>query len=218
MTASRKSTARARRTYATEDLLMALCHEVGNLLAATRIAAHLVAKGLLAGPAVVSTAVEIEAETALAGAFLGQVRPLMGAAAVRPSRVTVSEIFAALERNLGPRRGRAAAAHDPSASESARRDRRPRRPPSRAGGAGAECSRGDSPRRRHRRFGAAQRRASRAPDRRQRPAAGARPRGRTRLRDAGGGWRWRSPMRWSGASGEASRSCPARSGPARASS
>jgi signal transduction histidine kinase len=84
---------------------MGLCHEVGNLLAATRIAAHLVAKGLLTGPAVVSTAAEIEAETALAGAFLGQVRPLVAEAALRLSRVTVSEIFGALERNLGPTAG-----------------------------------------------------------------------------------------------------------------
>lgn len=102
MSPSRKP---GRRALETEDLVLGICHEVGNLLAATRIAAHLVAKGILVGPDVVGTALQVESATALAGAFLGQLRPLLGLSASRLPRVTISELLAALQRNLGPAAG-----------------------------------------------------------------------------------------------------------------
>ncbi len=83
-----------------EALVLGLCHEVGNLLAATRLGAHLVARGL-ALPDARATAAQIEAEAARGGAFLGMIRPLLAVGEQRRLRIAPGEVLAALERSLG---------------------------------------------------------------------------------------------------------------------
>jgi C4-dicarboxylate-specific signal transduction histidine kinase len=104
MTATRKARTKAPRAVTPAEIVLGLCHEVGNLLAATRLAAHLMANGL-AGPDPAATAAEIEAEAARAGAFLGHVRPLLGVGESRRLRVPATEVLGALERSLGAAAG-----------------------------------------------------------------------------------------------------------------
>jgi C4-dicarboxylate-specific signal transduction histidine kinase len=99
-----KRAARGKREISPAEIVLGICHEVGNLLAATRLGAHLLAHGL-AGPDIAGTAVQIEAEAARAGAFLGQVRPLLGVGEKRRLRVPTSEVLGALERSLGAAAG-----------------------------------------------------------------------------------------------------------------
>jgi len=80
-------------------LVLAICHEVGNLLAAARLAAHLAGRE----PVAPDTApVQIEDLAAEAGALLAQIRPLL---ARRPARTRVApeQLLKALERALADR-------------------------------------------------------------------------------------------------------------------
>lgn len=95
---------RVQRSVAPEALVLGLCHEIGNILAGARLAAHLVARGLAEGD-VADAARRIEAETARAGAYLGQIRPLLRVGVSRRPRVTASEVLAGLERSLGAAAG-----------------------------------------------------------------------------------------------------------------
>jgi C4-dicarboxylate-specific signal transduction histidine kinase len=104
MTKKRASRTVRVRAVSNAEIVLGLCHEVGNLLAATRLGAHLVAHGL-AGPDIPGTAAQIEAEAARAGAFLGQVRPLLAVGVSRRLRVPASEVLGALERSLGAAAG-----------------------------------------------------------------------------------------------------------------
>jgi len=77
-------------------LVLAICHEVGNLLAAVRLAAHLAAREPAssdAGP------VQIEDLAAHAGALLAQIRPLLARRSA-PVRVAPEQLLKALERAL----------------------------------------------------------------------------------------------------------------------
>jgi nitrogen-specific signal transduction histidine kinase len=100
MTEKRATRRRLQRQISPAELVLGLCHEVGNILAATRLAAHLLAKGLIEGD-FSEAAARIEAETARAGAYLGQMRPLLSVVPPRRLRVAASEVLGALERSLG---------------------------------------------------------------------------------------------------------------------
>lgn len=100
MTAGRTRRMRCVRRDAAAELVLGLCHEIGNVLAATRLAAHLVANDL-AGPDLAQAAAGIEVEAARAGALLGQIRPLLAGRALRRLRVSAAEVLDALERSLG---------------------------------------------------------------------------------------------------------------------
>ena len=89
-----------RGRVAPADIVLGLCHEVGNLLAATRLGAHLMAHDLLKGN-FRETAVQMEAEAARAAAFLGQVRPLLARVRLRRLQMAPAEVLSALERSLG---------------------------------------------------------------------------------------------------------------------
>ncbi len=104
MTERRPVKKRAVREITRAELVLGLCHEIGNILAASRLGAHLVAKGLLEGDAS-EAAARIEAETARAGAYLGQMRPLLDAAPAFRMRVSASEVLEALGRSLGAAAG-----------------------------------------------------------------------------------------------------------------
>ena len=60
-------------------LALALCHEVGNLLAALRLSAHLLARDAAAGPLRAAGA-DLEAIAVQAAEILAQLRPLLAAA------------------------------------------------------------------------------------------------------------------------------------------
>lgn len=79
-------------------LVLGLCHEVGNLLAGVRLGAHLLAEGR-AGEDVRESAAAIESESARAGAFLGQIRPLLETGRPRRLRLAPADVLVALERS-----------------------------------------------------------------------------------------------------------------------
>jgi len=88
-----------------QDLVHALCHDVGNLLAAVRLSAHLLANDI-AEKDRLSVSRDIEELAALAGALLAQVRPLLAGATLRRVRVSPAEVLTALTRAMeGHRRG-----------------------------------------------------------------------------------------------------------------
>ena len=94
---------RAVRRTSPEDLVLGLGHEVGNILAGIRLGAHLVARRLYDGD-VADAAVRTEYETTRAGAYLGQMRPLLVPTRSRP-RVAARDVLDALERSLGAAAG-----------------------------------------------------------------------------------------------------------------
>ncbi len=104
MSAREKAGGRVVHRVSPAELVLGICHEVGNLLAATRLGAHLMSHGLV-GPDPKAAAVDIEREAARAGAFLGQVRPLLGLTPARRQRVAVVEVLGALERSVGAAAG-----------------------------------------------------------------------------------------------------------------
>lgn len=96
----RRPRVRAANEVRPADLVLSLCHEVANILAGTRLALHLVAKGLVEGDFSESAA-RIEAETTRAGAYLGQIRPLLEEGPSPRPRIGASEVLSVLERSLG---------------------------------------------------------------------------------------------------------------------
>ncbi len=75
---------------------MAICHEVGNLLAAVRLSAHLLDKGM--DPAELhSLAADLESVSAQAGAVLAHIRPLLAEGWSGSVRVSVDRILARVE-------------------------------------------------------------------------------------------------------------------------
>jgi signal transduction histidine kinase len=80
-------------------LALALCHEVGNLLAAARLSAYLVARETERDE-VLACAEDIDTATSQAGAVLAHIRPLLvGEAGVR-LHVDPGEVLDAVQRSL----------------------------------------------------------------------------------------------------------------------
>ncbi len=78
-------------------LTLALCHEVGNFLAAARLSAHLI--GRESDPARIRAGAEdIDTVTTQAGAIVGHLRPLLTDARDCHVHVDPSELLAAVER------------------------------------------------------------------------------------------------------------------------
>jgi signal transduction histidine kinase len=102
-----KTLSRSRRGSGGElppaDLIRALCHDVGNLLAAVRLSANLLSSDI-ADRERRAISRDIEELAALAGALLGHVRPLLAGATLTRVRVSPSEVLTALTRALKGRR------------------------------------------------------------------------------------------------------------------
>ncbi len=91
-----------------QDLVRALCHDVGNLLAAVRLSAYLLSTDN-AETDRISTSRDIEDLAALAGALLAHVRPLLAGASIVRGPVSPAEVLMALTRALKDRNIGAAA-------------------------------------------------------------------------------------------------------------
>jgi two-component system sensor histidine kinase KdpD len=85
------------------DLIRALCHDVGNLLAAVRLSAHLLSNDI-AETDRLSVSRDIEDLAARSGALLAHVRPLLAGATLSRVRVSPAEVLTALTRALKDRR------------------------------------------------------------------------------------------------------------------
>jgi C4-dicarboxylate-specific signal transduction histidine kinase len=86
-----------------EDLTHALCHDVGNLLAAVRLSAHLLSSDITEADRA-SISRDVEDLTARAGALLAHVRPLLGRGNLARTPVSPAEVLRALARALKDRR------------------------------------------------------------------------------------------------------------------
>ena len=101
----RRSRAGSGEELLHRDLVRALCHDVGNLLAAVRLSAHLLPTDEAER---IATCRDIEDLAALSGALLALVRPLLAGATVARVQVSPAEVLTALERALEDRKiGRA---------------------------------------------------------------------------------------------------------------
>lgn len=80
-------------------LALALCHEVGNLLAAARLSAYLVARETERDQ-VLACAEDIDTATTQAGAVLAHIRPLLVGAAGVALHVDPAEVLEAAQRSL----------------------------------------------------------------------------------------------------------------------
>lgn len=90
----------AAATGAQRDrLVLALCHELGNLLTGIRLSAHVVARSQR-GAGEARDVLEIEDLAAHAGVLLAQIRPLLDGVASRPVRVAPVAVLEAVERAL----------------------------------------------------------------------------------------------------------------------
>lgn len=81
------------------QLVLALCHEIGNLLAAARLSAYLVGRDAAAEP-VRTSAEDIQTLCSQAGAALAHLRPLLTGSETRPVRVAPEEVLQAVGRSL----------------------------------------------------------------------------------------------------------------------
>lgn len=98
----RAATGGAGRSALPADLLDAVVHEVGNLLAASRLSAHLLAsEGAEAERA--SLAHDIEDLAAQAGALLAQLRPLLAEEAPAPHAIACADLLEALRAAFADR-------------------------------------------------------------------------------------------------------------------
>ena len=82
-----------------QDLIRALSHDVGNLLAAVRLSAHLLANDIAESERL-SLSRDVEDLAARAGALLAHVRPLLAGATLARVRVSPAEVMMALSRAL----------------------------------------------------------------------------------------------------------------------
>jgi C4-dicarboxylate-specific signal transduction histidine kinase len=103
-----RSRAGAGEAYSREDLVRALCHDVGNLLTAVRLGAHLHSAEIDETERL-SLPEEIEDLVARAGALLAHVRPLLAGPEVAAVPVSPAEVLMALSRALKDRKGGGAA-------------------------------------------------------------------------------------------------------------
>lgn len=81
------------------QLVLTLCHEIGNLLAAARLSAYLVGRDGAAEP-VRASAEDIQTLCSQAGAALAHLRPLLTGSETRPVRVAPDEVLKAVGRSL----------------------------------------------------------------------------------------------------------------------
>jgi nitrogen-specific signal transduction histidine kinase len=86
-----------------EELVPALCHDVGNLLAAVRLSAHLLSIEIPEADRV-SISRDIEDLVAQAGALIAHVRPLQSKAILSRVPVSLGEVLTALSGALKDRR------------------------------------------------------------------------------------------------------------------
>ena len=96
-TARSKSPTANEEVLLLEDLVRALCHDVGNLLAAVRLSAHLLRTDI-GELERVSISRDIEDLSAHAGALLAHVRPLLVGASITRTPVSPAEILGAVAR------------------------------------------------------------------------------------------------------------------------
>ncbi|MCG8588721.1 MAG: hypothetical protein MJE66_05470 [Proteobacteria bacterium] len=81
------------------EIVFALCHEIGNLLAAVRLQAHLIDSDVSARE-LAAASVDIDQYTARASALLTHVRPLMSADAGTPLEVEPGRAAAILQQAI----------------------------------------------------------------------------------------------------------------------
>jgi K+-sensing histidine kinase KdpD len=86
-----------------EDLVRAICHDVGNLLAAVRLSAHLLSTDIPKADRV-SISRDIEDLVGQAGALISHVRPLLSKTSASRVSVSLGEVLAALSSALKDRR------------------------------------------------------------------------------------------------------------------
>ena len=86
-----------------DQLIPALCHDVGNLLAAVRLSAHLLSTEIPEEDRL-SISRDIEDLVAQAGALIAHVRPLQGGASISRVPVSLREVLTALSGALKDRR------------------------------------------------------------------------------------------------------------------
>ena len=86
-----------------DQLIGALCHDVGNLLAAVRLSAHLLSVEIPEADRL-SISRDIEDLVAQAGALIAHVRPLQGGTSISPVPVSLREVLTALSGALKDRR------------------------------------------------------------------------------------------------------------------
>ena len=87
-----------------EDLVRAICHDVGNLLAAIRLSAHLLSTDIPEADRV-SISRDIEDLVGQAGALISHVRPLLGKTSVARVPVPLGEVLVAVSSALKDRKG-----------------------------------------------------------------------------------------------------------------
>jgi nitrogen-specific signal transduction histidine kinase len=87
------------RTTSSISLVLALCHEIGNDLAAARLAAHLLARAGRRAE-LVEGAATIEAAVAQADALLEQIRPLLVGARDRICAVSTRSLLETVDREV----------------------------------------------------------------------------------------------------------------------
>jgi C4-dicarboxylate-specific signal transduction histidine kinase len=97
-----RSRAGSGEALSPEGLVRALCHDIGNLLAAVRLSAHLHSTEF-AETDRVSVSKEIEDLAAQAGALLAHVRPLLAGPDVAGVAVSPAEVLTAVNRALKDR-------------------------------------------------------------------------------------------------------------------
>lgn len=97
--------ARSRRSTRPDDtLVLSVCHEVGNLLAAARLTAHLLRRGP-SPREIEASSRTIEALSGRAGALIAQIRPLLEPRVKRRVRQGVTEVLDGIEHVLAERSG-----------------------------------------------------------------------------------------------------------------
>jgi signal transduction histidine kinase len=93
-----------RSTRSDGTLVLSVCHEVGNLLAAARLTAHLLRRG--PSPREIDASSRtIEALSGRAGALIAQIRPLLEPKVKRRVRQSVAEVLDGVEHVLADRPG-----------------------------------------------------------------------------------------------------------------
>jgi C4-dicarboxylate-specific signal transduction histidine kinase len=96
---------RPRRSPRPNDtLVLSVCHEVGNLLAAARLTAHLLRRGP-SPREIEASSRTIEALSGRAGALIAQIRPLLEPRVKRRVRQGVTEVLDGVEHVLAERPG-----------------------------------------------------------------------------------------------------------------
>lgn len=97
-----RSARSARGASPAADLVLSVCHEVGNLLAATRLTAYLLRREA-ADSEIPSASHTLEGLSAHAGSLLALVRPLVDPRSLRRIRIGVGELLDAVAHGIADR-------------------------------------------------------------------------------------------------------------------